>query len=133
MNQSNTRSIGQGYGFYLPIGIGIIALMLVVYIIVSIVYGASWKATWSTVLWWINILPIFAIGFFIMLLACVLKGEDDRKTNDRGMALHRVCSQINKTILNNSDVKVKPGDYSAWLEISYDPSKSKSDFSLLIF
>jgi hypothetical protein len=54
MNQSNTRSIGQGYGFYLPIGIGIIALMLVVYIIVSIVYGTLWTATWSTVLWWIS-------------------------------------------------------------------------------
>lgn len=60
-----------------------------------------------------------------MTLACVLKGEDDRKTNDRGMALHRTCTQINRTILNNSDVKVKAGAYSAWLEISYDPTKSK--------
>ena len=126
MNWSNSRSIGQGYGFYVPIAMGIIAFMIVLYIVISIIYWTQWSFYWSTVLWWVNILPIFAIGFFIATLACVLKGEDDRKTNDRGMALHQVCSQINKTILNNSDVKVKVGEYSAWLEISYDPSKSNS-------
>jgi len=92
MNSSNSRSIGQGYGFYLPIGVGIIAFMLVVYIVISIIYRTIWTNFWQTRLWWINILPIFAIGFFIMTLACVLKGEDDRKTNDRGIAIHRACS-----------------------------------------
>lgn len=124
MNLSNTRSIGKGYGFYLPIGIGIIILMLVVYIILSIIYSSFWNNVWSTRLWWINFFPLLAVGLFISMLACVLKGEDDRKTNDRGLALHNVCQNINRNILRESDVKVKMGDFSAWIEISYDPSKS---------
>lgn len=125
MIETKSQSIGKGYSFYFPIAIVIIVIMLILYIVLSIVYRLMWEGFTKTALVWILFLPEVAIGCFVMMFAFLLKGDDDAKTKRRGIAISEVCNNINNAHLAKSDVKVRCGDYSAWLEISYDPKNSK--------
>jgi hypothetical protein len=129
MNGSNTRSIGKGYAFYIPVAIGIAAFCIVAYIVFSLIFWTYWTNIWSTVWWWLNFVPTVCVSCFVAFFALLLKSADDKKTNNRGVVLHQVCTRINRTILHDSDVRVKVGAYSAWLEIIYDVNKSKNKFA----
>ena len=125
MDQTQSRSIGKGYGFYFPIALGLVGLLSVVYLLMVILYWDLWNAFWSTEAWWIVVLPVLATGFYLFIFVCILKGDDDRRTLMRGNALSQLCREINSKYLSKSDVNVACGNFSAWLEINYDPNQSK--------
>ena len=95
MNETNSRSIGKGYGFYFPIAMGLLGFGIVVYIVVSLFNWTKWKLTLENV-WWVVVLPPFAFGFYIFLFAMLLKNGDDKKTKARHEAVHQTCKRINK-------------------------------------
>lgn len=125
MDNTNSRSIGKGYGFYMPIAFGLLGLLIVGYVAVALLYFTLFKLFFETSSWWVAVLPVLAVGFWIFIFACILKGADDKRTKMRGSALAEVCKKINQQYLSKSDVGVSVGDYSGWLEISYDPKKSR--------
>jgi hypothetical protein len=125
MNETKTRSIGKGYGFYMPIAIGLLVLLLLAYGVIVYLYWDLWNGFFSTSSWWIVVLPPLGAIFYLFIFACILKGADDKRTKQRGTAIHEVCKKVNKDYLSKSDVNVACGDYSAWLEVNYDPTKSK--------
>jgi hypothetical protein len=133
MNETNSRSIGMGYGFYMPIAFGLLGLLIVVYALIAILYWDLWSASFNSSLWWVVVLPPLAVGLWTFMFAGLLKMGDDKKTKARGTAIAEVCSRINKQYLNKSDVSVRAGDYAGWLEINYDPSKSKLKFNSIKF
>lgn len=110
----------------MPIAFGLIALLIIGTTTVAILY---WNIFFETMIktkfWWVATLPVFAVGFWIILFGCLLKGDADKKTKNRNIAVHEVCKGINRQYLSKSDVKVAAGDYSAWLEINYDPKKGE--------
>ena len=130
MEETNSKSIGKGYGFYMPIAYALLALLLVVYILVAILYWNYFKLFFEGAQWWLVTLPVIAAIFWIFLFACMLKGADDKRTKMRQNAIYHTCEQVNKEYLKKSDVKTAVGKYGAWLEISYDPKKSKSHIIL---
>jgi hypothetical protein len=83
----------------------------------------------KTQYWWVYTLPPLAVGFWTFMFAGLLKMGDDKKTKARGTAIAEVCKKINREYLGKSDVSVGCGSYAAWLEINYDPSKSKLKFN----
>lgn len=125
MDETNSRSIGKGYGFYLPIAFGLLGLLIVGYATIAIVYWSLWTHFFKFSQWWVAVLPVLAVGFWIFIFACILKGADDKRTKQRGTAIAEACKRINKQYLSKSDVGVHCGDYSAWLEINYDPKKGE--------
>jgi hypothetical protein len=86
----------------------------------------------SSRMWWVVTLPVIALGFYLSTFALILKNKDDIKTKKRGIAVSEACRKINENYLGNSDVKIKCGDYSAWLEVSYDVNKSKLFFESIL-
>lgn len=136
LDETNSRSIGKGYAFYMKIAYALLALLIIVNIVVAIIYWDIWSAFFKSsgnALWWVPILPVLAVAFWIFLFACLLKGADDKKTKMRNMAIHEECKKINREYLSKSDVKVSSGDYSAWLEIDYDPKKGELKFNEINF
>lgn len=133
MEETNSRSIGKGYGFYMPIAFGLLGLLILGYILVVLFYWDGWKAILDSSVWWVDVLPPLAAGFWIFIFACILKGADDKRTKMRSTAIHQVCKRINREYLAKSDVSVACGEYSAWIEINYDPRKSKLNFNEINF
>jgi len=99
MDDTNSRSIGKGYGFYMPIAYVFTALIIISYTVLAILYNDLWWPTLKTQFWWVFTLPALAALFWIYIFACMLKGEDDKRTKRRTMAVHEVCQRVNNQYL----------------------------------
>jgi uncharacterized BrkB/YihY/UPF0761 family membrane protein len=91
LDQTNSRSIGKGYAFYINVAFALLGLLVIGTALVAIFYWDLWTAFFKTQSWWIPTLPVLAVGFWIFLFACILKGADDKKTKMRTMAVYEEC------------------------------------------
>jgi hypothetical protein len=101
-----------------------LAILIIGYVVIALVYWTIWKGGWQTQFWWILTLPALGVAFWTVMFAMILKGGDDAKTKSRSNLISQECDNINRTYLTKSDVSVRNGSYGAWLEINYDPTKS---------
>ena len=54
---------------------------------------------------------------------CFVRAGEDSTTLRRQMAVYQAVRDINRTYFKRSDVKMKMGEYSSWLEVHFDPHK----------
>jgi len=92
-----------------------------------IIWWNMWKAILQSKLWWIVVLPPIAYIFWVLTFLCLTKGDEDKKTAQRQVAVFKTLNHINNTQLKNSDVKLNMGSYSGWIEARFDPKKSKKN------
>ena len=64
----------------MPIAFGLLALLLIAYIVLLVVYWDLWNAMFTADGWWIPTLPPLAAIFYLFIFACCLKGADDKRT-----------------------------------------------------
>ena len=133
MDSTKTRSIGTAYSIYILIAIILIAVGLLAYTISIIIWFENVKAVFKADKWWIIILPPIAYIFWVFTFICLTKGDEDKKTLKRQVAVYQAVQSINNSNLKGSDVKMRMGSYSAWLETRYDPKKRKQNLLTFLY
>jgi hypothetical protein len=103
----------------------LIGLAILLYIISMIIWWTRFKTLFTSAMWWLVVLPPIAYILWVFTFLCITKGDEDKKTLRRQLAVYNTLNQINRTNLKGSDVQMRMGSYSAWLETRYDPKKRK--------
>jgi hypothetical protein len=65
----------------------LLALLVIGYTIIAIVYSTTWSAGWKGDFWWVLCLPALGVASWIVMFALILKGGDDEKTKKRGFLI----------------------------------------------
>lgn len=126
MDQTKTRNIGGFYKCFIIAGIVLIFLGLLWFLLsILAIWLNNSAAVWTAGLWWLFILPPFAWIFFVLAWICIVKSIEDANTKKRQVAIYGAIRQINRTFLKDTDVKMKMGSYSGWLEAMYNPKTCK--------
>ena len=124
MNKTKSWKIGKGYSLFLIFGIVWILLTIIGFLLcyfwifkTQFQYHAFRKTFWMV--WG----PFLLILLLILFLICFVRAGEDSTTLRRQMAVYQAVRDINRTYFKRSDVKMKMGEYSSWLEVHFDPHK----------
>lgn len=98
---------------------GLIALALIVWIILIIIYWDHFKDNWG---WWIFWLVLLII--FLLIIWYIFKLVSNNRTKKRFQRIDEACQDINNRNLCGTGTYVYPGENAAWLEVEMDPRRT---------